>query len=92
MFCKTVTIDLNFRIHFYSNGIEVFNPEIVSDGQQHIISVKKEGNDITLDVNGVKISNTYPDMDDSELMAQLQKMDFYLGGLPDTVEGKYLPT
>ena len=29
-------------------------------------------------------------MDDSELMAQLQKMDFYLGGLPDTVEGKYL--
>ena len=29
-------------------------------------------------------------MDDSALMAQLQKMDFYLGGLPDTVEGKYL--
>ena len=77
----------NFRMHFYSNGIELSNPEIVSDGQQHIISVKKEGMEITLDVNGVKSSNVYLNMDDSALMAQLQKMDFYLGGLPDTVEG-----
>ena len=55
-----------------------------------MVTVKKEGNQIKLHVNGAGWkSNVYADMSDSGLMNQLQTLDFYLGGLPstETIEG-----
>ena len=80
----------NSRMLFISNGIELSVNQIVSDGQQHMVTVKKEGNQIKLHVNGAGWkSNVYTDMSDSGLMNQLQTLDFYLGGLPstETIEG-----
>ena len=77
------------EVQFVSNNKKLSVMKKVNDGQEHKISVKKEGTKITLDVDGLKNSDEFANLEDQTLMEELQDMDFYLGGLPDDMSTDY---
>ena len=77
------------RVQFVSNNKKLSVMKMVNDGQEHKVSVKKEGTKITVDVDGMKNSDEFANLEDPTLMDELQEMDFYLGGLPDDMSTDY---
>ena len=76
----------NGNVLFVSNGVELINDQIfVNDGQNHEIHLKKKNTTVTLSVDGApETSQVYENLEDETLMKQLQTMDFFLGGLPES--------
>ena len=78
------------KIQFWSNNKPLtVEGKMVNDGQEHKISVKKDGIKIILDVDGMQASDDFPNLEDEELMEKLQEMDVFLGGLPDGMFENY---
>ncbi len=72
------------KIVFVSNGIQTsVDSVIVNDGKPHTVVARKEGTTLTLEVDGVTNSGEYPSFQDANMMADLGKLDLFLGGLPD---------